>query len=62
VHLIMQCIKTISYSVLFNGVPTRYIKPSGGIRQGDPLSSYLFIIYVEGLTSLLRQVEVSGSL
>ena len=62
VHLIMQCIKTVSYSVLFNGVPTRYIKSSGGIHQGDPLSPYLFIIYVEGLTSLFRQVEASGSL
>ena len=60
VHLIMQCLTTVSYSVILNGEPTGYIKPTKGIHQGDPLSPYLFLICAECLTALLRQAEVSG--
>jgi hypothetical protein len=55
IHLMMACVRTTSYSVLLNGDPTGYIKPSRGIRQGDPLSPYLFLLCVEGLSALLRQ-------
>jgi hypothetical protein len=62
VHLIMQCVQTVSYSVLLNGAPAGFIKLTRGLRQGDPLSPYLFLICAEGLTSLLSQVEMTGSL
>jgi hypothetical protein len=55
IHLMMACVRTTSYSVLMNGEPTGYIKPSRGIRQGDPLSPYLFLFCAEGLSALLRQ-------
>ena len=45
---------TATYSVLINGVPQGYISPSRGIRQGDPLSLYLFLLCAEGLSSLIR--------
>lgn len=32
---IMQCITTVSYSILVNGEQTRFFKPSAGVRQGD---------------------------
>jgi hypothetical protein len=47
--------------VLFNGVPQEEFKPTRGIRQGDPISSYLFLLAVEGLSCLLKsQVESSA--
>ena len=57
VALIMECVSTPSFSVLLNGEPHRFVSPSRGIRQGDLLSSYLFLFCAEGFTTLLRQAE-----
>ena len=57
---IMMCVMTIRYSVLMNGSEVGPIIPKRGLRQGCPLSPYLFIIYAEGLSALLRQAKSSG--
>ena len=55
VTLIMSCVSSVSTSILFNGGNVDHIFPSGGIRQGDPLSPYLFILCMEVLGHLIEE-------
>lgn len=43
----------VSYSIILNGSPYRNFTPSRGLRQGDPLSPYFFIIAMDVLPRLL---------
>ena len=49
----MCCISTVKFSILINGSPFDFFGNSRGIRQGDPLSSLLFDIFMEGLSHML---------
>jgi exonuclease III len=62
IDLIMKCITTVRYSIVVNGQPVGDFRPSRGIRQGDPLSPYLFILCAEVLSSKLQQAERQGIL
>ena len=57
---IMGCVRSVSYSVLLNGQSYGHITPRRGIRQGDPLLPFLFILCAEALVHTMNQVEVSG--
>ena len=62
ISLITECISFVSYSLLVNGEPHGFVKSSRGLRQGDPLSPYLFLLSAEGFHALIKQVEVQGEL
>ena len=60
--LIMMCVTTVSYSVKINGKPKGHIVPNRGIKQGDPLSPYLFLLCAEGLSALVKKEVENGRL
>lgn len=53
--LIMSCVSSSIVSVLFNGSALDPFQPSRGIRRGDPLSPYLFILCIEVLGALISE-------
>lgn len=62
VSLIMDCISPVSFSVMFNSDLQGYFKPARGLRQGDPLSPYLFLICAESLSRMLSFELQSGGI
>lgn len=60
ISLMMMCKKSVSYSVLLNGEPKGLIHLTKGIRQGDPISLYLFLLCSEGLLAMLKREESLG--
>ncbi|RVW57156.1 LINE-1 reverse transcriptase-like [Vitis vinifera] len=55
-----NCISTVKYSVLVNGVPAGFFSSTKGLRQGDPLSPYLFIMGMEVLSVLITRAAEGG--
>jgi hypothetical protein len=51
----MSCITSVEYKVKINGTLTQSFKPTRGIRQGDPLSPYLFLFVSEGFSKILQK-------
>ena len=58
--IIMSCVTSTSTSILVNGGALEKFEPTRGIRQGDPLSPYIFILCMEYLGHLIEQKCVSG--
>lgn len=60
--IIMLCISTVSYSFLLNGSQFGSLTPRRGIRQGDPLSPYLFTCCVEAFIHMIEDAVSRGQL
>ncbi|OIT36177.1 hypothetical protein A4A49_16669 [Nicotiana attenuata] len=54
---IKYCISTVKYSVLVNKGPVGFFSPQKGIRQGDPLCPFLFILAMEGLSKIIEKAR-----
>ena len=58
----MKCVSTVRYQIKVNNDMTDVIIPERGLRQGDPLSSYLFPICAEGFSAMLNKAEAQGKI
>jgi len=54
---IKACMESATVSVLVNGSHTEEFRPKRRLRQGDPLTPFLFIIVVESLSGLVREAK-----
>ncbi|KAL9666550.1 hypothetical protein QQ045_000885 [Rhodiola kirilowii] len=54
---VMICVKTVSYAVPVNDLVNEEVKPGRGIRQGDPLSPFLFLICSEWLNLKIKEYQ-----
>lgn len=60
INMIMLCVESARYNFRVNEELIGPVMPSRGLRQGDPLSPYLFIICSEGLSLLLQEAQGRG--
>lgn len=61
VQFIMNCVTSVKTNVMWNGNRAKYFAPQRGIRQGDPMSPYIFVLCIDKLYHLISQaVEEDG--
>ncbi|KAL6140822.1 hypothetical protein ACLB2K_059115 [Fragaria x ananassa] len=58
----MECVTLVKYYFLINGSPRGFVTPTRGLRQGDPLSPYLFLLCTEGFYALVQRMHDNSSL
>jgi hypothetical protein len=58
----LNCVFTVKFFILVNGVPTGFFQSSREIRQGDPLSPLLFVVVMEALSRMLNESMLQGLL
>ena len=62
IEWIMNLASTPFFSIMLDGSPTRLLNPSWGIRQGDPLSPFLFILMAEEIKNIFQDQSPRGKI
>jgi hypothetical protein len=62
VEMIMRCLSTVRFTVKLNGGLSDSFFPSRCLRQGDPISPYLFLFCVEGFSALLKNAQMANEI
>ena len=62
INWVMECVSSLSSSILINGGKSKTIFPTRGLRQGDPLSPYLFILCQEVLSRIIDRKHMIGNI
>jgi hypothetical protein len=57
IELIMMCVKIVQYAIVVNGQPCGAIKPRRGLRQGNPISPYSFLLCAKVLSSMITKAN-----
>ncbi|XP_070003410.1 secreted RxLR effector protein 78-like [Nicotiana tabacum] len=57
IDMIMECLKTVNYSILINGEPTEPFADVRSLKQGDSTSSFIFVIAMEYLSRQLNNLK-----
>jgi hypothetical protein len=59
---VMTLVSKTSFSILVNGAPAKHFYPSRGLRQVDPISPFMFILMMEGLSRSVKVATVESSI
>ncbi|CAH9140209.1 unnamed protein product, partial [Cuscuta epithymum] len=62
ISLVMGHLKATYFSVIINGVPKGFFQPGRGVKQGDPLSPFLFILATEALSRGLKDLMADNKI
>lgn len=60
IEFILRCVKTVTYTFRVNATLTDQVIPSRGLRQGDPLSPFLFVLCAQGFSSIIKGYQRQG--
>jgi hypothetical protein len=60
INVIMHMVTSVETNVKWNGARAEYFRPQRGIRQGDPISPYLFVLCMDKLSHLISHAVSDG--
>ena len=58
----MGCLQSTSFAVIINGYASHFFRPTRGLRQGCPLSPFLFLLVAEALSRIIHKAKLDGAI